>query len=51
MKAATIYNRYAQTAYPNGITRKELLQKAIDLLLTAAIGAGAAATFLFLLIL
>lgn len=51
MKAATIHSNYTQTAYPNGITRKELFQKAVDLLLTAAIGVGAAAIFLFLLIL
>ena len=35
--------------YPNAATRKELMQKFLDLLLIAAIGSGAAASFLFLL--
>ena len=35
--------------YPNAATRKEMLRKIVDLLLVAAIGAGAAASLLFLM--
>lgn len=53
MKAATIYNPAATNteavAYPNGMTRRQLLNKLVDFLLIAAIGVGAAAILLFLL--
>lgn len=52
MKAATIYNakinRANAVSYPNGITKRQIAQKCIDLLLTAAIGIGVAAILLFL---
>lgn len=37
--------------YPNAMTRKETLHKILDLLLVAAMGAGCAASLLFLLVL
>lgn len=37
--------------YPNAMTRKEMAHKILDLLLVAAIGAGCAASLLFLLVL
>ena len=37
--------------YPNAATYREVLHKALDLLLVAAIGTGAAAAFLFLAVL
>lgn len=37
--------------YPNAMTRKEMAHKVLDLLLVAAIGAGCAASLLFLLVL
>lgn len=52
MKAATVYNtnhRCSTVSYPNGVTRRQILQKMVDLLLTAAIGVGVAAILLFLL--
>lgn len=38
-----------QIPYPNAATRKEILRKIVDILLVAAIGAGAAASLLFLM--
>ena len=35
--------------YPNAATRRQLLHRLLDLLLSAAIGAGVAAVLLFLL--
>ena len=35
--------------YPNAATRRQLLHRVLDFLLSAAIGAGLAALFLFLL--
>lgn len=52
MKAATVYSskisRTNAVSYPNGITKRQIAQKFIDLLLTAAIGIGVAAILLFL---
>ena len=47
----TDYAHRPNLPYPNAATRKELLNKFIDLLLVAAIGAGAAAIMLFLSVL
>lgn len=53
MKTAVTYRTdYApqpNLPYPNAATRRELINKAVDLLLVAAIGVGAAAILLFLL--
>lgn len=54
MKTATV-RRYSYTAnpqipFPNAATRKELVHKFLDLLLMGAIGAGLAASLLFLLV-
>ena len=52
MKAATYYTRNprcSDISYPHGVTRRQVLQKAVDLLLTAAIGIGIAAIVLFLI--
>ena len=52
MKAATYYTkdqRCTDISYPNGVTRRQVLQKMVDLLLTAAIGIGIAAIVLFLM--
>lgn len=52
MKAAALYNTnrsYDSVSYPNGVTRRQIIQKVVDLLLTAAIGIGIAAILLFLL--
>lgn len=54
MKTATAH-RYAFTTnpripYPNAASRKELVHKFLDLLLIGAIGAGLAASLLFLLV-
>jgi len=55
MKAATITQRNfanrPHAPYPNAATYKELAHKMLDLLLMAAIGTGAAAILLFLLVL
>lgn len=54
MKTATI--RYTDTKtpshipYPNAATKKELFNKFLDLLLTAALGAALAALLLFFLV-
>ena len=37
--------------YPNAATYREVLHKVLDLLLVGAIGAGAAAAFLFMAVL
>lgn len=37
--------------YPNAATRRELVKKFLDLLLVAAMGAGAAAMFLLIMVL
>ena len=53
MKSHTIYcpehTRMPPVPFPNAATRKELFRKIVDLLLIAAIGAGAAASLLFIL--
>lgn len=55
MKTATLRKHTAHTIpnlpYPNAASRKEIFNKVLDLLLVAAIGAGAAAILLFLLVL
>lgn len=55
MKTATIYKAKTRTAigkrYPNAATRQEILHKVLDNLLVGAIGAGAAASLLFVLLL
>lgn len=35
--------------YPNAATRRQIINRFVDLLLTAALGIGAAAIFLFIL--
>ena len=47
MKTTTI--RKTSLPYPNAATRRQGMNKALDLLLMAAIGAGAAAMLLFVL--
>ena len=47
MKTTVI--RTKAPAYPNAATRRQIAHKILDLLLMAAIGAGAAAMLLFLL--
>ena len=53
MKTATMkrtqINRTPVIPYPNAATRQELLHKFLDLVLVCAIGAGLAATLLFIL--
>ena len=53
MKASVIYRTdYAKEPnlpYPNAATRRELLNKFLDLLLMGALGVGAAAILLFAL--
>lgn len=53
MKTVSAYRSdYAQRPhlpYPNAATRREILNKVLDLLLMAALGAGGAAILLFLL--
>jgi len=52
MKALTASQRnrpFTEVSYPNGVTKRQILQKAVDLLLTAAIGIGLAAVLLFLM--
>ena len=46
----TLANR-PRAPYPNAATYREVFQKVLDLLLVAAIGVGAAASFLFLMVL
>lgn len=53
MKTATMKQRQIQKMpiipYPNAATKRELLNKFLDLVLVGAIGAGLAACLLFLL--
>ena len=53
MKRTTVYRSdYANqphVPYPNAATRREVLNKFLDLLMMAALGVGAAAIILFLL--
>lgn len=52
MKTATVYSnqrRCSVVSYPNGVTKRQIMQKLVDLLLTAAIGIGIAAILLFLM--
>lgn len=53
MKTAVVHHadfaRKPNLPYPNAATRRQLLNRFIDLLLTAALGIGAAAIFLFIL--
>jgi hypothetical protein len=52
MKTLTVCQknqRFTEVSYPNGVTKRQILQKAVDLLLTAAIGIGIAAVLLFLM--
>ena len=55
MKTTAIYNSYTQAnqklRYPNAATRREVMNKFLDTLLVGAIGAGAAASMLFILVL
>lgn len=49
MKTATTYRTsQPNLPCPNAATRREVFQKLLDLLLTGALGAGAAAILLFL---
>lgn len=54
MKTATIrrtdLNTQPRIPYPNAATRKELVHKFLDMVLMGAIGAGLAASLLFLLV-
>lgn len=47
MKTTTI--RKTALPYPNAATRRQIMHKVLDLLLMAAIGAGAAAALLLVL--
>lgn len=55
MKTTTAYRNQVQALpqipYPNAATRRELARKALDILTMAAIGVGAAAILLFLMVL
>lgn len=55
MKTTVIYRNEVrsmpQLPYPNAATRRELIRKALDILTMAAIGVGAAAILLFLIVL
>ncbi len=55
MKTAIINSGAVRTnfgkRYPNAATRREVLNKVLDNLLVGAIGAGAAASLLFVLLL
>lgn len=53
MKTATMMQNTKQPVlpYPNAATRRQLLNKFLDLLLTGAIGAAIAAMLLFLMVL
>lgn len=53
MKATAIYttSRIQKLRYPNAATRQEIVHKLLDTLLVGAIGAGAAASLLFILVL
>ena len=47
----TDYANRPNLPYPNAATRRELLNKFLDLLLMGALGVGAAAIMLFVLVL
>ncbi len=53
MKANTVYcpehTKMPNIPFPNAATKKEVVHKLLDMLLMAAMGAGAAASLLFLL--
>lgn len=51
MKTTAIYtaNRKPRVAYPNSASRRQVVNRIVDLLLMAASGAGAAAMVLFML--
>lgn len=53
MKTATMTQKINRPAlpYPNAATRRQILNKFLDLLLTGAIGAAIAAMLLFLMVL
>lgn len=51
MKTAALYTTYTAKPYPNAATRREVINKLLDTLLVGAIGAGAAASLLFMLVL
>ena len=53
MKTATITRNENRPAlpYPNAATRRQILNRVLDLLLTCAIGAAFAAMLLFLMVL
>ena len=54
MKTATVQYRKTKTQpqipYPNAATKKELINRILDLLLTGAMGAALAALLLFLIV-
>lgn len=54
MKTATVHYQKSKTRpqipYPNAATKKELVNRFVDLLLTGAMGAALAALLLFLLV-
>jgi hypothetical protein len=54
MKTATIRRSQAKSRprvpYPNAATRKEMFHKALDLMISGAIGAGLAASVLLLMV-
>lgn len=43
------FTKQANIPYPNASTRNQILDRAVELLLMAGLGIGAAAIFLFLL--
>lgn len=47
----TKVNNVPNIPYPNAATRRELVHKFLDLLLVGAIGAGLAASVIFILVL
>ena len=49
MKTATVYRKERAVPYPNAATRKEVLHKYLDTLLTFACCGGILATLIFLL--
>ncbi len=51
MKTATNYRqRSTAIPYPNATNRRQILNKVLDLLIMAAVGAGLAASLLFILV-
>ncbi len=52
MKTVSLYSTHiSRKPYPNAATRQEVINKVLDTLLVGAIGAGAAASLLFMLLL